>query len=399
MVNLEQEENRAHEVQLQNFNPQFKKLVLSEPVQQVIKEVRDRLVSVSASRERMNRDKTTNSNSRSRSVRQFMNPLSQAFYPNQVTAAPVMPHQFVDHPRVLPTPLDEFVCPEYFIKPIFPRASIQNNQYTKKKEARAYKDDKLENRVTAKLKEPKTYAEMQRGRNQHLVGKAQAVLKDRKYQKANKPVFGQNAVYKRKDRVETRSLSPKQPQFVIKEVKTQAQRRKAKVVDSTEQNADKGAPSQHSFKLDMESVYSQKTKDLQEEEELKQLRKEQRKASQKKMQSEFLFQRSRTWRNPNLARKDPLDDTSESTINTKIQKVPQRKAGRSHRQKGESGRSPINKVSPRKHSYSPRYIEFLHISPHNSPRDEQTKDINIQMGLKKKPAWVGQKSKAAFPAA
>jgi hypothetical protein len=66
------------------------------------------------------------------------------------------------------------------------------------------------------------------------VGKAQAVLKDRKYQKANKPVFGQNAVYKRKDRVETRSLSPKQPQFVIKEVKMQAQRRKAKVVDSTE---------------------------------------------------------------------------------------------------------------------------------------------------------------------
>ena len=57
----------------------------------------------------------------------------------------------------------------------------------------------------------------------------------------------------------------------------------------------------------------------------------------------------------------------------------------------------MNKASPRKHSYSPRYIEFLHISPHNSPRDEQTKDLNIQMGLKKKPAWGGQNSKAVFP--
>ena len=75
-----------------------------------------------------------------------MNPLSQAFYPNQVTAAPVMPHRFVDHPRVLPTPLDEFVCPAYFIKPFFPKARITDNQYAKKKEARAYQDDKLENR-------------------------------------------------------------------------------------------------------------------------------------------------------------------------------------------------------------------------------------------------------------
>jgi hypothetical protein len=33
MINLEMEENRAHEIQLSNVNPQFKKLVLSEPVQ------------------------------------------------------------------------------------------------------------------------------------------------------------------------------------------------------------------------------------------------------------------------------------------------------------------------------------------------------------------------------
>tara|TARA_B110000285_G_C15100034_1_gene604456 strand:+ start:925 stop:1170 length:246 start_codon:yes stop_codon:yes gene_type:complete len=81
----------------------------------------------------------------------------------------------------------------------------------------------------------------------------------------------------------------------------------------------------------MESVYSQKTKDLEEEEELKKLRREERQASKKAMQSEFLFTRARSWRNPNLAKKDILDDTSESTITTKIQKVTLRKAGRSQR--------------------------------------------------------------------
>ena len=56
----------------------------------------------------------------------------------------------------------------------------------------------------------------------------------------------------------------------------------------------------------------------------------------------------------------------------------------------------MKKASPRKHSYSPRYIEFLHISPHNSPRDEETKEFNIQMGLKKKPAWGLQNQLTSF---
>lgn len=65
----------------------------------------------------------------------------------------------------------------------------------------------------------------------------------------------------------------------------------------------------------MESVYSQKTKDLQEEEERKLIRKEQRQASKKTMQDD-IRKRARSWRNPNFAVKDPCDDTSESTIRT-----------------------------------------------------------------------------------
>ena len=100
--------------------------------------MRDRLVSVSASRERADRDKTTNSNSRSRSARKFMNPLSQAFYPNRSTVVHVTLEQLDNHPRVLPTPVEEFECPDYFIKPIFPKARVIENQYGKRRGARAY---------------------------------------------------------------------------------------------------------------------------------------------------------------------------------------------------------------------------------------------------------------------
>ena len=101
---------------------------------------------------------------------------------------------------------------------------------------------------------------------------------------------------------------------------------------------------------------------------------------------EDIRKRARSWRNPNLAVKNAADDTSESTIKTEIQKIVPRKVGRSQR-KHESSRSPTTGLM--KHSYSPRYIEFLHNSPHNSPRD---KEMNIKIqSLPKKPLWGERK--------
>jgi hypothetical protein len=123
-----------------------------------------------------------------------------------------------DHPRVLPTPVDEFECPHYFIKPIFAPARQRPNQYGMRQGTRPYQEKKAQNMVTAKLNESKTFAENQRGRNRHNVAKAQPP-KEKKSYKDNRKLLDQGAVYKRKDRVDRRSLSPQQPQFEIKEVK------------------------------------------------------------------------------------------------------------------------------------------------------------------------------------
>jgi hypothetical protein len=95
MQEIQDEEERDHEIQLNNLGPKVKNLVLSEPVQQAIKVVRDTLVSVSASRERIIGCRTTDSDSRSRSSKLKMNPFSEAFYPNAM----------ITHPRVVPTPV------------------------------------------------------------------------------------------------------------------------------------------------------------------------------------------------------------------------------------------------------------------------------------------------------
>ena len=71
-----------------------------------------------------------------------MNPMSMAFYPNQVAALPIMPNPMADHPRILPTPVDEFECPHYFIKPIFALARQRANQYGVRQGTRPYQEKK-----------------------------------------------------------------------------------------------------------------------------------------------------------------------------------------------------------------------------------------------------------------
>tara|TARA_B110000285_G_C15100034_1_gene604455 strand:+ start:628 stop:846 length:219 start_codon:yes stop_codon:yes gene_type:complete len=70
--------------------------------------------------------------------------------------------------------------------------------------------------VSVNLNQPKTFAENQRGRNRQNVAKAQP-HKEKNSFRDNKKLLGQGAVYKRKDRVDRRSPSPKP--LEIKEVK------------------------------------------------------------------------------------------------------------------------------------------------------------------------------------
>jgi hypothetical protein len=65
----------------------------------------------------------------------------------------------------------------------------------------------------------------------------------------------------------------------------------------------------------MESVYSKKTQDLEEENQRRLERKQEREVSKKRMQGD-IKKRAMSWRNPNLAAKCAADDTSESTIQT-----------------------------------------------------------------------------------
>lgn len=152
--------------------------------------------------------------------------------------------------------------------------------------------------------------------------------------------------------------------------------------------AEAGKPKPHvhfdteSLKLDLASVFSQRTKDLEEEEKAML-------SKQKAKQS--TIERSKSWRNPDRMRKET---TEAETVELKNQNQGARKAKRNvfgtktarqtswtSRKKSTSPRA----EQPRQHSYSPRYLEFLHTSPNQSPRDNDHRAAEAI--VKKKPVW------------
>lgn len=138
-----------------------------------------------------------------------------------------------------------------------------------------------------------------------------------------------------------------------------------------------------SLKLDLASVFSQRTKDLEEEEKAMLLK---HKAKQSPVET-----RSKSWRNPDRMRKEIVE---EEPVELKNQNQDTRKAKRNvfgtktarqaswtSRKKSKSPRA----EQPRQHSYSPRYLEFLHQSPNQSPRDNDHRAAEAI--VKKKPVW------------
>jgi len=161
---------------------------------------------------------------------------------------------------------------------------------------------------------------------------------------------------------------------------TEAEKPKAHVQFDTE-----------SLKLDLTSVFSRRTRDLEEEE----------KARQQTKQSPD-HARSKSWRNPDIRRKEIAEGES---INLQNQNTDSRKPRKNvfgvnkEKQGGKTSRrqSTSPKGLERKHSYSPSYLDFLHQSPNQSPRDGdfQAADavFNGKEQMKKKPIWGQPKAK------
>lgn len=109
------------------------------------------------------------------------------------------------------------------------------------------------------------------------------------------------------------------------------------------------------YKLDLSSVHSLKSKDMEEEEKNSQV-------------APRRVPRSKSWRNPSISRKEVKEDEEP------VEKKPNRRRNK----KGVFGTKREKSQSPG-HSYSPRYLQFLHKSPNNSPRDE----VNFKPATKK----------------
>lgn len=124
------------------------------------------------------------------------------------------------------------------------------------------------------------------------------------------------------------------------------------------------------YHIDLTSVYSQREKDLETE---------QNEARKARRESKERTQRSLSWRNESVKRKD-ASTARQQQVSSPIVEAP-RSQSKTTRQPifgvKKSARKPS--ASPR-HSYSPRYLEFLHRSPSGSPRLD--KDVDYIKSIK-----------------